>query len=339
MLTPNSILVVKNRAFGDALIGLSGLKFLREQFPQAKITYAVPLWMMQVFRDCDLVDDVIPLDLKNVSTWVKTYQGLLGKNFDLILEFNQSGRSGHFFKLFSKLNGIPYFFHNHNIGFKGNFVLDQGIRKPNTQRDLDLVFSVLRFYQMETKIPEFKNYPLQFTAKPIENKKQIIFGMVATRETKLWPVEHFKELALLFEKQLPGLKIIIPVSNNLLDLRIKEKIKALNFPKNCEVIHVPLKDLKKLLQGSLLYIGNDTGIKHFCISLNIPSISFFGPEEPFEWHPYDQKRHPYFFIEPLECRTKISHFCGLETCEVMACLRPISAQMVMQKVYSLISLN
>lgn len=337
MLAPNSILVVKNRALGDALIGLSGLAFLREQFPQAKITYAVPLWMMQVFRECDLIDDVIALDLKNVSAWVKTYQSLMGKNFDLIIEFNQSGRSGHFFKLYSLLNSIPYFFHNHNMKLKhSTFVHDQGVRKPNTQRDLDLVYSVLKYYKVDSTIPEFKHYPLEFNKISAATKRQIVFGVVATRETKLWPIEHFKELALLIEKMRPDLKIIIPISNNPLDQRIKTKIKVLEFPKNCEAIHVPLKDLKNLLQGSLLYIGNDTGIKHFCISLNIPSVSFFGPEEPYEWHPYDKIKHPYFFIEPLECRTKLSHFCGIEKCEVMACLKPITPQMVLQKVSELL---
>lgn len=338
MLTPKTILVVKNRALGDAVIGLSGLKYLRQEFPLAKITYAVPSWMMQLFRDSDLIDDVIALDLKNLYGWTKTYQGLLGKNFDLIIEFNQSGRSGNFFKLFSLINSIPYFFHNHNLR-QGQFVIDQGVRKPNTQKDLDLIFSVLRHYGIPKEIPKYENFPLEFSRVTAEKKNQIIFGMVATRETKLWPIEYFYQLAQMIYAKEPQIKILIPLSNNSLDQKIKSIIRSFGFPPNCQIIEAPLTDLRRLIAGSLLYIGNDTGIKHLCVSLNVPTISFFGPEEPYEWHPYDKKRHPYFFIEPLECRTRVAHFCGLEKCEVMACMRPITPETVLTKVSEFIPLS
>ncbi|MFN8371029.1 MAG: hypothetical protein U0T83_10460, partial [Bacteriovoracaceae bacterium] len=65
-------------------------------------------------------------------------------------------------------------------------------------------------------------------------------------------------------------------------------------------------------------------------------ITFFGPEEPKEWHPYDVKKHPYFFIDKLECRTQISHYCPLNTCDSMICLNQITPALVVTKVLELL---
>ena len=69
-----------------------------------------------------------------------------------------------------------------------------------------------------------------------------------------------------------------------------------------------------------VYIGNDTGLKHLAIALGLKTYTFFGPEPPNEWHPYDQNSHPFFYIEDLECRTQNAHYCGLSECNSMICM-------------------
>jgi hypothetical protein len=50
--------------------------------------------------------------------------------------------------------------------------------------------------------------------------------------------------------------------------------------------------------------------------LGLSSFTFFGPELPLEWHPYDTNKHKYAFISNLECRTESGkHWCSIPVCE------------------------
>jgi heptosyltransferase-2 len=122
-------------------------------------------------------------------------------------------------------------------------------------------------------------------------KKRVILGVVATRATKMWPFEYYGELA--------------------------EKLKARGF----EVL-VPLSesDGDKAVGKKLIDLGMDRFGETY---------TFFGPELPLEWHPYDKEKHPYFYVEGLECRTRDAHFCGLNECESMVCLKDIGPEKVM----------
>jgi heptosyltransferase-2 len=336
-LAPKKILVVKNRAMGDAILGLSAIQYLMKSLPETQITYAVPAWMVDLFRsDLTPIHNVIPLDFSGPISWAKTFLELKKFDYDVILELNQSGRSGTFFKIYSNLNSIPYFYHNHNLKV-GNFVIDQGIRKPNIQRDLDLIFSYLtKVIHLELEKPQYLDF------KPIiknnsSRSKEIILGVVATRETKMWPSKNWSKFIHDFQLQFPDWKIKIPVSQNRIDQKIKKEILSSGNFSNIEWIEKPVDQLISSISKSQLYLGNDTGLKHLSIALGLKSVSFFGPEEPLEWHPYDSKDHPYFFVEPLECRTVDSHFCGLNQCSVMACMKPFTSEKVLEKVISLLN--
>jgi heptosyltransferase-2 len=336
-LTPKKILVVKNRAMGDAILGLSAVQYLKKLLPTTQITYAVPTWMVDLFRsDSSAIDNVVPLDFSGPISWTRTFLELKKFDYDVILELNQSGRSGTFFKIYSKLNSIPYFYHNHNQKV-GNFVLDQGIRKPNIQRDLDFIFSYLtKVIHLNLEIPQYLDFKPTIKNSSTRSK-EIILGIVATRETKMWSSKNWSEFIRDFQLQFPDWKIKIPLSQNVLDQKIKKEILSFGEFSNIEWIEKPIDQLISLISRAQLYLGNDTGLKHLSIALGLKSVSFFGPEEPLEWHPYETKNHPYFFVEPLECRTVDSHFCGLNHCSVMACMKPFTSEKVLQRVITLLN--
>ncbi|MFZ4713906.1 MAG: glycosyltransferase family 9 protein [Bacteriovoracaceae bacterium] len=336
-VAPKKILVVKNRAMGDAVLGLSAIQYCQDIFPKVKITYATPEWMEQLFIGEDkLIEKVIPLKFKSIFDWWSTYNILKKEKYDVILELNQSGRSGSFFKLFSRLQKTPYYFHNHNFK-QGDFVVDQGLRKPNIQRDLDFIFSyATKILNLSLPIPNYLHYEPKLENNS-KKEQVLILGVVATRETKMWPSHYWPQFLTLFHEHYPQWKVLIPVSGNDLDQKIMKEIFPDRVPHYVECLELPLDKLKTVLKKGTLYIGNDTGLKHLSIALGMKSLSFFGPEEPLEWHPYNQTRHAYFFVEPLECRTLTSHYCGLNHCSVMACMKPFTPEKVLQKSISLLS--
>ncbi|WP_417336293.1 glycosyltransferase family 9 protein [Halobacteriovorax marinus] len=321
-MTYRTILVVKNRAMGDSIMGLSTLQYIRKLYPEAKIIYAIPSWITPLYKNVEIeCDEVINCDLKVAKDWAALLGRLRKIKPDVIFEMQLSGRTFKFFNIYSKLFGIPYFFHDHHSkkspkSLKDRGILDQGVIKAVIQRDLDGAYSCLGG---DDQVPNYLSYvpKISFEKAP---KNRLVLGVVATRATKMWPLEYYVELAKICRRNYPNLSIKIPLSKSLGDIEIKERLEELNFNDYGEIVHVPLSQLPRFVGNSKLYVGNDTGLKHLAISTGVKSYTLFGPEPPNEWHPYDNITHPYFYKDPLECRTRDAHYCGLSNCSSMICL-------------------
>jgi heptosyltransferase II len=225
---------------------------------------------------------------------------------------HQSGRGAKIFKWISFLLRIRYTAHNHHLK-KGLEVVDQGQIKPLIQRDLDGVYSFLG----KGERPNYLEYvPQMDPAKKLKKIPMIIMGVVATRKTKMWPLENYLELASLINKKFPLHSIVIPLSKGADDKKIKEELYRLGLPENVSIVEWDLKSLPSAFQQASFYIGNDTGLKHLAVAVGIKTYTFFGPEPANEWHPYDSTIHPYFYLEGLACRTRTSHYCGLSVCDL-----------------------
>ena len=61
----------------------------------------------------------------------------------------------------------------------------------------------------------------------VAKKNKIIFGIVATRETKLWPIQHYHQLAKKIITTFPHAEIQIPISGNSLDQRLMQEFREL----------------------------------------------------------------------------------------------------------------
>ncbi len=297
------ILLLKNRALGDAILTIAAGNFLRYHFPDAQLIFATPAWTSPVFKQLKHPwDQVIGINLTSYRGQEDFFNYLLNNRFDLIYEFSQRASSARLLSLYAKSRGLPYLFHNHHHYPERCSIIQRDIRGLARSLDLPLL-------RGENWIPVLQQR---------SSVKRVVFGVVATRETKMWPLENFISLSLLLKAQ--GVeKIIAPLGpqDRILELRLKE----LDREGLIEIIKLPLDQLAKELSNTDLYIGNDTGLKHLCVFLGIKTISFFGPEEPLEWHPYHQHDHPYLFLKELDCRYQKSHYCDLASCESMACMQ------------------
>tara|TARA_R110002072_G_scaffold1989_5_gene16623 strand:+ start:78183 stop:79208 length:1026 start_codon:yes stop_codon:yes gene_type:complete len=329
-----TILVVKNRAMGDAIMGLSSIQYLKDNFPHAKIIYMVPEWIYPLFKNVkNQADLIIPLKLKTVSNAFSLAKTINKYKPQIVLELFQSGRTAKFFQIHRLVGGYQYLFHNHHLKKGESAILDQGEYKANTQRDLDGIWSHL-FRDKKEEVPNHLDFiPTISPIKEIKKSKSIIFGVVATRETKMWPLNFYIDLAKMIKKDYPDISIDIPLGPG--DNSIKKALSKENHLFN--FIETSLENLPHEIFHNQLYVGNDTGIKHIAIALGIKSFTLFGPEPPLEWHPYDKQIHPYFYRENLECRTRNAHYCGLTTCESMICLNQISPEQVFQGIKSELS--
>lgn len=328
-----TILLVKNRALGDSVMGLSAVSYLKLLYPKSNIIYAVPQWITPLYSEVSTSADMIyPLKLSTIGGILKLFKDIKDLKVDHIHEMHQSGRGSKIFKLISLFLKIRYTAHNHHLKTKTG-VVDQGVILPLIQRDLDGVFSFLG----KGERPKFLEYSPQIgvisaTAKNLT----IIFGVVATRSTKMWPLANYIELAHLIYKKNPKYQIEIPLSKSNEDKEIKQNLEKLGLPENTSIVEWELKDLPLNFKKASFYIGNDTGLKHLAVAVGIKTYTFFGPEPTNEWHPYSSEVHPYFYQENLSCRTRDLHYCGLSVCDLitenMHCLKFFTAKTIFLKI-------
>ena len=330
-----NILVIKNRALGDSIIGLGAIAYLKKILPDAHIVYGVPAWILPLYNNITTAaDDYQKLKFSSLWDWICLWWILRRKHFDLVIEMHQSGRSGGFFRLFCRLQGIPYYYHNHNL-LHGNFVFDQGKRRPAVQRDLDGIYSaVCHMKSKDLELPHYLDWrpTIQLENQALSNK--IILGVVATRPTKMWPLVNYKQLCDKLLRADNSLQIIIPLSDSVQDQRIEKKLVEMQLDRRVQIVRDSLARLPHTLAGARIYLGNDTGLKHLCVALNIKTYTFFGPEEPYEWHPYDVSFHEYFYYEEMPCRIEKSHFCGRSECDNHICLELFSVEEVFERLSS-----
>lgn len=319
-----TLLVIKYRALGDSVISLGTLQYLREILPETKIIFATPWWTADLYSKAKIAaDEVFGFKLQKPTDWFSMWHRLRRREIDGVFEMFQSGRTSTFFKLYSPLNGTPYFAHNHHK--KSGPVHDQGVIKPVIQRDLDGAWT---FFGKDKNlpVPSHLKYCPEFKFEKINKEKRIILGTVATRETKMYPLDMMARLSNIIKSEFPDYQIIAPISNSKMDAQIEEQLKKHNC--SIEFVKMKLNELPQFFANSTLYIGNDTGLKHIAIASGIKSLTLFGPEPPTEWHPYDTNLHPRLFLDPLDCRYEKGHYCGLSKCSSMICLKSFSPEMV-----------
>ena len=333
MSKASRIMLVKNRALGDSIMGLSAAQYLKHLYPESNIIYAIPQWIAPLYSESrTAADKIYPLKLSTLKDILTLFMDIKNLKIDHIHEMHQSGRGAKIFKWISLILGIRYTAHNHHLK-NGTKVIDQGLIKPLIQRDLDGVYSFLGTGEK----PNYLDYvPKIMPAKVRKKSPIIIMGVVATRKTKMWPLDYYLKLAGLIYGAFPNYQVIIPLSKSAEDKKIKDELILLGLPQNVSILEWSLQELPVHFQEASFYIGNDTGLKHLAVAVGIKSFTFFGPEPANEWHPYDPILHPYFYLESLDCRTRIHHYCGLSVCDLqkenMQCLTHFKPEFIISKI-------
>jgi ADP-heptose:LPS heptosyltransferase len=61
---------------------------------------------------------------------------------------------------------------------------------------------------------------------------------------------------------------------------------ASKFAKYRVIQNAPLAEVKSIVAGAQLFIGNDSGPAHIAAAFGVPSVVLFGPSDPITWAPW-----------------------------------------------------
>lgn len=363
-------LLTKLRAMGDTVLLSSAVASLKRAQPGAEIHALVPERWAPLLEEHPGIARLWrwPEDTRGGVGKLRAMAAILpdlrAEHFDFSVNFHASGTSAWL----SRLSGARVranHFHGHAHANRHSTVkiAGKGELKPILERDLD----ALRALGLPLAHPELTHVAVtdaelawarDWLAQRGLKAPLLSLGLGASRPTKVWPAERFAALAAGWHRRTGGgvLALATPAERKLAeDFLAKAHAGApvvTRDPKDPDAWSVAqgreelapfraeagftLRQLAAILSQTKVFAGNDSGPKHLAVAVGTPTVTVFGPENPFEWHPYDRARHPVHFIENLACRTNASpngtRWCGIPVCTVERhrCMTDIAPEAVLE---------
>ena len=279
------IAIVKLSAMGDIIHAMAALQFIKEHLPESQIDWIVEQGFSGVLEDNPHIDNILPINLKALKnnplqlfSEVKSLREYATQEYDIVIDAQGliksamtgkllgSGNLWGFSKTSIREKEASYFYrHSVEIAYHAN-TIDRNMRvlsEPlgfSISKDEILAKEPFLYYQDDEHIENYLS----------KDKKNIIFVVGSTWESRNYPKEKFAEIANELQENV----LIIwgsETEKETADWIAYTSVYATVVPR------LSYNALKALVAESDLLIGNDTGPTHMAWGLNVPSITIFGP--------------------------------------------------------------
>ena len=277
------VAIVKLSAMGDIIHAMVALQYLKKANPTLQIDWIVEQGFASVLEGNPHIDHILPVNLKAIKKdtlkifeeikRVKTY----AKNdYDVVIDAQGLIKSAVTAKLLGKniagfskdsiREGVASYFYGQkvDIAYDAN-TIDRNAKVMSEPLDVHITQEMILdkepflFYNDAEVLSELRS-----------DKKNIIFVIGSTWESRNYPKEKFVQIADALEQN-----VLVAWGSE------EEREKAAwiethsSYAKALPKIN--LNALKAVIGKSDLLIGNDTGPTHMAWGMNRPSITIFGP--------------------------------------------------------------
>ncbi|QBG46975.1 lipopolysaccharide heptosyltransferase II [Verrucomicrobia bacterium S94] len=275
------ILIVGLNWIGDAIMSMPAIQACRQEHPDAHIgilvkPYLKPFWEMHA-----VPDQILTLDSMS-----GTIRAIRDYGFEKACILPNSFRSA----LLPMLAGVPQ-----RIGFRGDhrrLMLTQVVPVPGGHQSneyfpivapdsVDLVKELPQlnipeeaFLSLENKFPERGNYV-------------VLMPGAARGASKMWPLEHFEELARRFLNET-RFRIVFAGGGGDADA-CEELVEKLGDRTISVAGKTSLKEWAALLKNATLAVANDSGGMHLAAAVDTPVVGIYGITDPEKTGPLARK--------------------------------------------------
>ncbi len=286
MGTSNKFLLFHQGALGDFILALPVFESLNDKYPGAHFTLIASPANGSLISFRPYIRRVVPKDLAllaplflEVPTRMEKIASVLGAPFDKAFLFGQSQLSIVARNVSALCRGKVYKVHSF---------------PPNGQKVkvTEFLYGQLGKQGLELSSskaviapdPKRKQQGVEFAQELLKRFDAIIaIHPGSGSPKKIWPLRYWKKVLEYLGKHVKAVKVILsgPADEEVVSNLIGE-----NCPDDFMVIrNWPLPALAGLLERSLLYLGNDSGLTHLATVLSIPTIAIFGSSDPDVWGP------------------------------------------------------
>ena len=347
-----SILIIKYYGFGSILLASPSFNEIKKLYPKSKITILTLVQNREICNMLPSIDEVITITIKNpkqfILSYIKAVYYIRELNIDYLfdLEFltNFSALSTLCISLFSKMTTVgflsPLKSRNSVYSFNVSFDHSRHITKIFLK-----VFNLINITDTKLNFDSEKKGLLKNIdhdslkrfnfLNPINVNNYNICVNINSAELNLlrrWPKENYLYIVNELVKD-SRVRIILTggkQEKSYVDDFFQEVVDKKRLINLCGII--TLTDFIGVLNSCNLLITNDSGPLHVASVLDIPTISFFGPETPYIYGPKGDK-HTVFY-EDIYCSPCINIYNSkFSTCNNNICLKQIEPKTVLDKIY------
>ncbi|TBR18305.1 lipopolysaccharide heptosyltransferase II [bacterium] len=327
------ILFITLSNIGDVILTLPTLDYLRERFPEAKITVMSGSRPAEIFENNPLVQRLIIYDKNSsISSKIKLFFSLSREKFDLVVDLRNSFMGA---VLPAKHKTSPFLRIGKNIQhmrdkhlyrllcIKGVLSNKEDIIKEMKRRLLNLSLYI------EPEDDEYIKGILK--ENDIDYSDNIIVLSIGARShIKRWPKDKFAELLKKLAEELKAKIVLVGDKEDMVTAEYvleNSPLKAINL---CSKTN--LAELACVLRRAKLLITNDSANLHLAGYLNVPTLGIFGPTDENKYGPWADSS--LVVKKDIFCRpcNKAQCFHG-----DVRCLSIINTQEVADKVKSILS--
>jgi len=271
---PERIIVIRFSSLGDVVLAEPVFRSLKQKYPQTKIAFATKKEYVGIFEGHSSIDQFFCLD-GDFGKLVRTVRAF---NPDLIVDLHKNFRSRKLAGKFPKTQKLTYpkprWERFLKVLSKSREPVAHTAERYLKASDSEPKLSLATFPKLQTPCSDGQRkwiQPERFT---------VGFGLGAKWETKIWPIEHFSQLAQLISKSFPVARFVLFGSEEEYELGNAFKK---SFSGSSPVIFVfgqPLERVKICLSKLDLLVSSDSGLMHLGAALGLPTLGLFGPTHP-----------------------------------------------------------
>ncbi|MEW5821248.1 MAG: lipopolysaccharide heptosyltransferase II [Cyanobacteriota bacterium] len=307
LINPKKILIMRYRYIGDTTLTVPFIRNLRARYPEAQIDIMVGAVDGEVLKHCPYIDNLIifdksyeTLDENFIVPTKQTFWGyvkyLRTQKYDLGFILKRSFSSA----MLAFLGGVKY-----RIGFNTEFrffMLNKSVTYDTLKHEVDCFLDLLRAVNIEIKNEYLEAWTSEadkvrvdelLSDYKITSDRKVMIVASSTNPNKMWSDKSFadtiEELTNNFNCQI---FFIGTKSDEAIYNRIKSKI---TVDLNHSIISIfgktSVLESLEIIKRMSLVIGIDSGMMHMAASVNIPTISIFGPMNDLKWAPLSDNNH------------------------------------------------
>ncbi|MFP6180471.1 lipopolysaccharide heptosyltransferase I [Helicobacter pylori] len=290
------IAIVRLSALGDIIVSAVFLAAIKECLPNAQIEWFVDERFGAILEHSPYIDKLHPIALKSALTTFnplkifKLFKSLRAYEYDIIIDMQGLVKSALITQMLKAPKKVGFDYASAREGLSAFFYSQKvsiAYDEPILKRNFTLLSHALNLPKNEIseglssrfKVFSYQDSPKIDALNLSKNKPKILFVLETSKINKTYPIERFKDLALMLENfQICLLWHADEHKAATLYHSLKNQCDALLLPK------LTLNEVKALLFKMDLIIGGDTGITHLAWALQKPSITLYGntPMERFK---------------------------------------------------------
>ena len=328
-----SVLVVRLRSIGDAVLTTPSLYALKRFLPHARVDILLEDWVAPVLEGFEYVDNIITLKRGSTTARALVARHIRSARYDVA--YNLHG--GTTATLLTRASGA-----RHRVGYSS---YQYGSLQNHLAPSSSLLWGRDKTHSVEQQLALLGWTGVPVTDRPATrlavtdqaaasiSARLSAAGLDETRtplavihpaaafDTKQWATERFARVAESLASR--GLAIVAITAST--EAHVADKLKQHTTAPVVTFTDLSLTEVTALLSQARLFVGNDSGIAHMAAAVGAPSVVIFGSSNTAHWRPW-AKAHAEIVVEEMECQPCHGYFC--EKFEQPECIKRVPVERV-----------